>query len=321
MVLDLAALRAGQVPDAKGRTIPMTVTSGQVHWSIGGGRNARGIVGRIEQVDYALGVSATYACPQPTNDIFTDAWIDPSYALILVNGSRAFDVWEANEDAWGQPTDTYVITDILDWETGNTSIADIGAFYGLVEGLGHGSTAVYAEGESNGWIDEFQSDHEWVSEFASVDVQWAVPSAETTASVGWHADPFPTAHDFLQTLFGGNFAERWVREEDGGNGDDQCHFDESEKEPWEAVTPFAPWQVGGDNKWGADSLGWATDYITYYRNEGELPCHTQFDQKMYIERPGTSDYHYATHVLKTGFTATHVWSERAGVHSGFKEWP
>jgi hypothetical protein len=122
-VLDLAAVRASQLPDETGRTIPMTVTSGQVHWSIGGGRSARGIVGRIEQVDYALGVSATDSCPQPTNDMFVEAWISPSYASIAVNDSRAFEAWEVDEDAWGTPSSPYEITDILDWDTGNPSIA------------------------------------------------------------------------------------------------------------------------------------------------------------------------------------------------------
>ena len=322
-VLDLAALRANQVPDATGRTIPLTVTSGQVHWSIGGGRNARGIVGRIEQVDYALGVSATYACPQPTNDIFASSWMDPGYALIEVDDTRAFDVWESDEDAWGEPTDTYLITDILDWSTGNTSIADIAGFSGLVEGIGHGSTAVYAEGESNGWIDEFQSDHEWVSELANVDVQWAVPTAETTAFTGWHSTG-PTWANFTQTLFGGNFDGRWVREEDGGNGDDTCHFPESEKDEWDVLTEFIghpnPWLVDENNKWGPDTFGWATEFIIYYRGEGMAPCQAQFNQKMYIQRPGTGDYHYVTQVMKTGFTDTTVWSERAGVHSGFKPW-
>jgi hypothetical protein len=49
-------------------------------------------------------------------------------------------------------------------------------------------------------------------------------------------------------------------------------------------------------------------------------CQTQFDQKMYIRRPGNSDYHYVTQVLKTGFTMTEVWSERAGKRQT-KNWP
>jgi hypothetical protein len=227
-VLDLAALRAGQVPDAKGRTIPMTVTSGQVHWSIGGGRSARGIVGRIEQVDYALGVSATYACPEPTNDVFEDAWISPSYALIEGNDTGAFDALEVDKDSYGEQVGPYEITDILEWDTGNPDVADITGS-GLVLGVGHGSTSVNASGESNGWIDVENTEHAWISEFASVDVQWAVPSAETTAFAGWHSTG-PTWANFTQTLFGGNFDGRWVREEDGGNGDDTCHFPESEKE-------------------------------------------------------------------------------------------
>jgi hypothetical protein len=42
---------------------------------------------------------------------------------------------------------------------------------------------------------------------------------------------------------------------------------------------------------------------------------------MYIkEEEGQPGYHYVTNVMKTGFTNTTVWSERAGVHSGFKPW-
>jgi hypothetical protein len=293
-----------------------------VHWSIGGGRSARGIVGRIEQVDYALGVSATYACPEPTNDVFEDAWISPSYALIEGNDTGAFDALEVDKDSYGEQVGPYEITDILEWDTGNPDVADITGS-GLVLGVGHGSTSVNASGESNGWIDVENTEHAWISEFASVDVQWAVPSAETTAFAGWHSTG-PTWANFTQTLFGGNFDGRWVREEDGGNGDDTCHFPESEKEEWDVLTKFIghsnPWQVDGNNKWGPDTFGWATDFITYYRGEDRAPCQAQFNQKMYIQRPGTSDYHYVTQVMKTGFTDTTVWSERAGVHSGFKPW-
>ena len=323
-VLDLAALQAEQVPDAKGRTIPTTVASGQVHWSIGSGRDPRGIVGRIEQVDLALGVSATYACPEATNDIFVDAWIDPGYDLIEVDDIVPFEVWELDEDAWGGgPGDPYEITDILDWDTGNSSIADI-VGYGLVKGIANGSTYVHAEGYSNGWLEydpgeEDPENHEWISWlYADVDVYYAVPTGESTASVGWNAS-YSTVHDFRQTLQGGNFVGRVVHEEDGGNGNDTCWFVDSQFAKFEAVTG-GQWTVDANNKWGLDSVGWFPNSVTYYRNQQRAPCGTQFDQKMYINRPGTSDAHYVTNLLRMGLTATTVWSERAGVYQS-KIWP
>jgi hypothetical protein len=149
---------------------------------------------------------------------------------------------------------------------------------------------------------------------------YAVPTGESTAGVGWH--PFlVTAGNFQQTLQGGSFIGRMVREEDGGNGDDDYWFPTSEKDKFEAVTPINPWTVDGDNKWGPDTLGWGTAFIIYYRQENvNVPCQTQFDQKMYIRRPGVTDYHYVTQVLKTGFTMTEVWSERAGQRQT-KIWP
>jgi hypothetical protein len=89
VVIDIGSLQQMQTPDRQGRTIPVTATRGQVHWSIGGGRTARGIVGRIEHVDLARGVSSAYACPEATNDIFVDAWIDPDLQTIAVGGQRA----------------------------------------------------------------------------------------------------------------------------------------------------------------------------------------------------------------------------------------
>ena len=40
--IDLAALRQAQTPDAKGYTVPFKVSTGQVHWSIVGGKDYRG---------------------------------------------------------------------------------------------------------------------------------------------------------------------------------------------------------------------------------------------------------------------------------------
>jgi hypothetical protein len=59
--IDIAELRQTQARDGRGNTIPIAVSAGQVHWSIVGGRDYRGIVGRVEQVDVQHNVSSTYA--------------------------------------------------------------------------------------------------------------------------------------------------------------------------------------------------------------------------------------------------------------------
>jgi hypothetical protein len=151
VVIDIGAIRANQVPDAQGRTIPASVSTGQVHWSIGHGTDRRGIVGRVEQVDLAHGVSSTYACPMPTTDIYSSSWIEPSGDVISVGQYAQFTVWEEDEDAFtheiGFP---YEITDILSWQSYQPSVASSqggGGFYGA----GAGNASIVASGESNGW--------------------------------------------------------------------------------------------------------------------------------------------------------------------------
>jgi hypothetical protein len=137
-------------------------------------------VGRIEQVDYALGVSATYACPQPTNDMFDSAWISPPSALIQVGYAPGFEAWERDVDAWENPVEPYEITEILDWDTGNPSVADIVDYPAYVGGIANGSTSLNAYGESNGWVDIENTEHAWISEFASIQVQHCPGNATTS---------------------------------------------------------------------------------------------------------------------------------------------
>ena len=177
-VLAVGAIQAAQVPDAKGRTIPMTATRGQVHWS-GGGPAGRAIVGRMEHVDLANGVSSTYACPMPTNDIFVDAWIDPGYWEFAAGDTVPFVVWEQDEDAFGGGLQSpYEITDILTWSSWDSGVASIvgpGHVYGVAEGF----TGINASGESNGWeyyaAEEQPENHVPISLFADAQVRCAVP--------------------------------------------------------------------------------------------------------------------------------------------------
>lgn len=177
VVLDVGLLRMTQQPDATGETIPMTVSSGQVHWSVGAGSDGRAIVGRIEQVDLVRSVSATYACPQPTNDIYVDSWMDPDYWGIVTGDTVPFAVWETDEDAFGGgPVGPYEITDILFWQSSNTAVAQV-VGPGLVYGAGNGFTGIRASGASNGWEaydpeGEDPENHVPIDLWGDAEVQW-----------------------------------------------------------------------------------------------------------------------------------------------------
>jgi len=58
---DLRRLRDEQVPDVNGIVIPLTESSGQVHWSKTG-HEAGMLIGRSEQFDLGSGISSNYAC-------------------------------------------------------------------------------------------------------------------------------------------------------------------------------------------------------------------------------------------------------------------
>jgi hypothetical protein len=91
--------------------------------------------------------------------------------------------WEQDEDAWGGGLQSpYEITDILSWQSWNTSVAvivSVGSDVAEVGGVADGFTGIQATGESNGWAEydpsaeEDPENHVPLSLFA--DAQVVVP--------------------------------------------------------------------------------------------------------------------------------------------------
>jgi hypothetical protein len=139
-----------------------------------------------------------------------------------------------------------------------------------------------------------------------------IPSGETTASGGW-SSYYPTVHLWNQTLTGGSFNGRTVTEHNAGGGWDSCWFPGSIIDPFEWITG-GDWSVDYNNSWGPDYVGWEPGAVNFYRGQARAPCGTEYLQQMVISVPGTTrTFSYITNLLRMGFTATTVSSERAGV--------
>jgi len=104
-VFDLRALRDNQIPDVKGRTIPLDATGGQVHWSIDG-EEYRGLIGRAEQVDVANATSMTSACGECCPDSWYSFGIEPGSVSGFSGDTTQFAAMQQNITCYGQ---------ILDW--------------------------------------------------------------------------------------------------------------------------------------------------------------------------------------------------------------
>lgn len=143
------------------------------------------------------------------------------------------------------------------------------------------------------------------------------PTGETTTAGGWSA----TRQMWNQTLLPAtkSFSGRTVTEQDGGGGKDTCYFNGSAKTAFTAVTG-GNWTINSDNTWNnPDTVGWGTDDVSYYRQQGRAPCGTTFRQRMVIDCPSGA-LTYATNTLGAGITSTTVSSTRAG-HTESRTYP
>jgi hypothetical protein len=115
-----------------------------------------------------------------------------------------------------------------------------------------------------------------------------------------------------------NFAGSQVKEVAGAAGTDTCWFMGSIYNPFTSITG-GTWTVGANNFWGNDYVGWHSAAVTYYRNNGRAPCGQTMNQNMDFIC-STGECLYKQNVLGSGFTATTVYSTRAGT-TQTETWP
>lgn len=153
---------------------------------------------------------------------------------------------------------------------------------------------------------------------------WAIapgiPDGETTESNGWDGGGYgDSVHRWVQTLTpsDGNYGGRIITEQDGGGGNDTCHFSGSQIDRVDRVTG-GTWLVVG-NRWGVDRVGWRPVAVEYYRNQGAAPCDFTLNQIMVIN-VGSDQVEYTANQLAAGITEISVWSRRAGQEAE-RIWP
>ena len=139
-----------------------------------------------------------------------------------------------------------------------------------------------------------------------------VPSGETTHFDGWHPS-FPTLANFSMTLSGARMWGRTVTEGVGpGGSGDSCWFAQSQFPPQTTITG-GTWVADAAQAWGADSVGWAPQLITYYRGQNRAPCGFSWGQRMYIACAESPDPSYKDNILVATIGVSTITVSRDGV--------
>lgn len=122
VVYDVKALRDNQVPDERGRMIPLEAKRGKIVWSVRGA-NSLALLGRSEQVDLVKGVSSSYACHMCCPNSVRNTWIDPVSLDIFTGDASSFRGVERDGTCYGGVTPPYYIGD--SWTTDNANVASV----------------------------------------------------------------------------------------------------------------------------------------------------------------------------------------------------
>jgi len=169
-------------------------------------------------------------------------------------------------------------------------------------------------------IDGIIGPNTWPALHATAPGNHGLPIGEITNSNGWGTGARATNHRWQQLLnpTTTSFRRCQVTEADPGGGTDTCHFPGSIYAPFNAVTG-GTWRVNARNRWGDDWVGWFTQAVTYYRNQGRAPCTASFPQSMRVVRPD-GNVEYVRHQLEATIGTTTVSSTRAS-QTATRRWP
>jgi hypothetical protein len=136
-VIDIRALRDGQVKDEHNQTIPLDAKHGQVQWSIEGPENLT-LIGRAEQVDSVSGMSSSYACVNCCPASCMETWVDPPSVTGFVGDTQQFTGFQQNEDCFGNPLSPFSRS--ATWSSTNSSVATVNSTgFGTAQNVGNTS--------------------------------------------------------------------------------------------------------------------------------------------------------------------------------------
>jgi hypothetical protein len=321
-VLDIRALRDGQVKDEHNQTIPPDATHGQVQWSIEGPENLT-LIGRAEQGDSLNGMSSSYACVNCCPPSCVETWIDPPSVTGVSGDTQQFTAIQQNEDCFGNLLSPFSRS--ATWSSTNSSVATVNST-GFATAQNPGSTNI--QGTWTAFLWDLNPNNTCTKTTihpdptALCDVVCTTPTDETTTFAGWaDSDGYPTVGKWTQTLSptSPGFSGRIVTEQDpGGGGPDNCWFSGSAISPTTAITG-GYWTVASNNTWGFDAVGLTSSTVTYYRAQGRAPCSVTVPQRMVIDC-STGAVTYRSNTLGYVIGDTTVISIRDGSQQS-RTWP
>lgn len=144
--IDVKKLRDEQIPDERGRTIPLNVSKGQIHWSLRRSdqtveeslANKVPLVGQALQVDTVKGVQYSYFCLSCCEyGAYSFGTLVPSNAQAQHPVSFQYRIFEDGRDCYGNGIYGRDITVLgYDWTSTNTSVATVSGGYATTQGGG-----------------------------------------------------------------------------------------------------------------------------------------------------------------------------------------
>jgi hypothetical protein len=156
--IDVKKLRDEQIPDERGRKIPLSVSSGQLQWTLrrkdelpdGDARANLSLIGRSEQVDLIKGIANNYSCQNCCTGDFVDGRIEAAdlsqdHQPLEVGSTRIYLAVEESKTCYGNHydygTDTHAVWNAV-WGSSNPSIATVAG--GHVTGQSPGDATITA---------------------------------------------------------------------------------------------------------------------------------------------------------------------------------
>ena len=160
----------------------------------------------------------------------------------------------------------------------------------------------------------------WVNDIRVIADPCDIPTAESTASVGWGlVYDVRTVHAFQMTLTPAgttSLSGRTVTEADpvpGGGATDTCYFTGSAIPKQTTVVSGGTWTVDSANQYGTDGVGITEGWVNYYQGAATLPCFMSGPQRMSISCPtGTGPVPYIENTLESGVYVSAVSAQRQG---------
>lgn len=155
-----------------------------------------------------------------------------------------------------------------------------------------------------------------------------VPSTEVSQASGdwgaWYIPYSDTAHWFNGTLFPGpgqgpNYGGRFVTEWNYAPASDQCDIPGDSFDPIIGL-PDGTGYVLDDTNVYTDLVGWASNYVTYYRAQGRAPCSAFVYQEMRIDCSFFGDCAFKQNVLMHYIGTTQVSAGRDNAVAS-RVWP